>query len=1115
MMKGKYFGNNFVVLYLSITILLIGSGEINSHSNSNIDSLKRVLSFTRNAQDSAAALSRLIWGIAEAKLLMPDDYQTKSFQLLKRIKNQETIAELYDAIALTYRVKKNVVKAKEYYSKALEIGNKYNYKFRIGWENYNLAEIYLIENNRSKACIHAKQGRIAFKQLKNTYMTIMSDWRILNAANNYRNAYVDTTIEDYKYAVSITTDRNILLDEYLQLTYLYEQKEDRSKSMSYALKALDLAEKTKNERAIVKVYYQIGNYLKDYQHNYETALLYYQKILEISKRNKIAAGIASVLIDIGETYKLMGKDSLALSTFYRSLDDSKKINHRHSIANAYRSIGNIFYSENKFKEALEYYTKCYNTGCDVCPEIAFHQVLVDMGKAYLNRNEFENAKKYFNKSLCLADSSKSLYEKAVSLAAIGDYYKSIKNTDEAIYYYENAFKLAASSNSLSLKKEITAKLSSSYNDKKDYQNAYRYLLISNIIADSLNKITQVENISRLESKFELQNLKNQKEQELKENQIRANAEIDKQALLKYFFITGFVLMSVLGFVLYRGIRQKRRDNKILEEQKKQIEEMSAKVHKADEEKISFFTNISHELRTPLTLILGPLEKLVKENRRDEKITFSLGMIRRNALQLYSYINQLLDIRKLDTGNITLKVSEGDLKEYCKGLCSTFSHLAEENNIVFGFNSPKEKITGWFDRDIIEKALNNLLSNAFKYTPKNGIISVCLEEEKSFVKIIVSDNGKGIPGDQLQYVFDRYYQVENSNTGFNTGTGIGLAYTKELIELHKGTINVESRLNSGTTFTITLQINESCYEQNEKSTNDNHADAIDNDNVRQKYLEEVISKNNVHDSVQEPIEADERKKVLLIAEDNADLRAFIKNIFESEYKICEAPDGLIGYQMASEIIPDVIISDIMMPGMNGLELCNKLKKNIHTNHIPILILTAKAGEENEINGLKTGADDYLTKPFQSEILKVRIARLIEAKEKLKEYFTREFLLNPSEVKINSPEDEFLRKAVKVVEDNIANPNLNVELLMQELAVSRTQLFRKLKAITNYSANQFIRNIKLKRAAQLLRDHSYNITEVLYLSGFNSHSYFTSCFKEVYGCLPKDYSTRETEKSYLVY
>jgi signal transduction histidine kinase/DNA-binding response OmpR family regulator len=1107
------------IVYPVLSYLLIFQLSTSAQTSPNVDSLKQALLKARNVEDSTGILTKLTWYTAESN---PDEkyrYGMKAFELSKRIKNKERLAEIYDAVALVYWVKQDRKTAREFYAKSLDIGEKYNFIRRVAWGSYNLAQLFELENKTVEARTYALKSRAAFKQMNNIAMTIYSDWIIVRSYNKTQNAYVDSTINDYEIAESRTIDTELRLDQYLNLIILYGWKENKSKSMFYAMKVLDLAEETKNDKAIIKAYYQIGDYLRDYQHNYDVALLYYQKILDLSERNKIKTGIPGVLIDIGNVYKLMGKDSLAYINFNKSLEIAKEINHRHSIANAYKSIGEISYEKKNYKKALTYYMKCWETGCDKCPRITFHKVLIDIGNVYLNEKDYHNAERYFRKSLLLADSANTNYERAVSYSALADIFMSQNNPGSAVNCFHTALNLATEVNALSLRKEISSKLSKAYKQQNNFQKAFEYLDLSNTLTDSLNKMSEAENLSRLETKFEFQNMKMQKELELKESRIQANVEIDKQTQQKYFFIIGFILVTVLGLVVYRNFRRKRADNLILELQKKQLEELSEKIHEADQKKLNFFTNISHEIRTPLTLILGPVEKLIKESLSNHDSSTLLNIIRRNTLQLYNLINQLLDIRKLDTGNVRLNVSHGDITGYCKGVYSTFIHLAEEKDIIFDFNATEEKLVGWFDKDIIEKTLNNLFSNAFKYTPRNGKINVSIsavssnEQEISRVKIIVSDNGKGIPEDQVQYVFDRYYQVENSNTGFNTGTGIGLAYTKELIELHKGEISIDSRINQGTTFSILLPIDESFYSETEKSINSNGVKEIDSDNVRQKYLQQLIEPEI--ETIENFILTNQisERKMMLIIEDNADLRTFIKSIFKEDFEIIEASDGTAGLRWATELIPDVIISDIMMPGMNGLELCNKLKNSIHTNHIPILILTAKAGEGDEIEGLKTGADDYLTKPFNSEILEMRIKRLISSRERLKEYFAREFLLNPKEVKLTSLDDEFLKRAVQIVEENISNPDLNVEMLMNKLGVSRTQLFRKLKAVTNYSASQFIRNIKLKRAAQLLQYKSYNITEVLYLSGFNSPSYFTACFKEMYGCLPKEYHSRIDDTSVI--
>ena len=1103
-MKGSPFG----AICRLLLLLFLVMESLTAQPVTIIDSLNRELLYAGNPEDSVALLCRLSWSISSSDPTKTFQHAMTALEISGRIINKKLIAEAYDAAALGYRIKNDLEKAKELYQHALRISEEIDVPIRIAWENYNLAEIAVQERQFDKAKRYAEKSRVTFGSLNNFRKVIDNDWMLIKIGGNDKSSYIDSAIHDCKHAVRFARDSAQLLIVYLDLIRLYGLQENKTQSMLYSMKALEIAEAVNDKRAILKACYQIAEYLSEYQHNYDVALLYYQQILEICKADSAEAGMAGVLNDMGNVYKLTGNDSLALSLYNESLHIAERLKHRHSIANAYRNIGELYFQKKNFQDAFTYYSKCYETGCDKCPPIAFHQVLINMGQVYLAAGDDKNALKFFNKSLSLADSADANYERAVSYSALADVYQSEHNTAAAVEHYRTALNLASNANSLSLRKESALKLSEAYSRRKNYKEAYKYLELSKSIADSLHKIGEAENLSRLETKFEFQNLKAQKELD----EARADEEIREQAQQKYIFLAGFLLVTVFVAVIYSNFRRKKKDNAVLERQKLQIEEMSGEIHEADQKKLSFFTNISHELKTPLTLILGPTEKLIAGNTNNQNSGL-LSIIRRNTLHLHNLINQLLDIRKLDTGNIKLRVAEGDIAGYCKGIYSTFCHIAEENNITYSFHTSEETIIGWFDRDILEKALNNLLSNAFKYTPQGGTICLTLsaifkpEHEPAQVEIVVRDNGKGIPDDQVQYVFDRYYQVENTNTGFNTGTGIGLAYTKELIGLHKGSLRLESKLNHGSTFTLRLPIDETCYLPGEKSGGNGAQEENGSTDVRQKYLEEIIAMESAETQAEVPYsgKADEESKIMLIVEDNSDLRTFLKSIFADEYMIYEAAEGNTGRRIANELIPDVIISDIMMPGMDGLELTRMLKSNIHTNHIPILILTAKTGDEHEMEGLKTGADDYLTKPFNAEILSMRVNRLVESKKKLREYFTREFLLNPKEVKLASPEDEFLKKAVKVVENNIANPNLNVEMLMEALCVSRMQLHRKLKALTNYSANVFIRNIKLKRAAQLLRQKSLNITEVLYESGFNSPSYFSSCFKEMYGCVPKEYSS----------
>jgi signal transduction histidine kinase/DNA-binding response OmpR family regulator len=1103
------------LLFLLCLLIDMKACPLYSQFSKLTDSLKQALTKAKTTEDSVGTLSWLAWSSWETDKKLTFEYGTRALKLSQRIQDKGLIAGAYDAAALGYWVSGNPDRAKELYTASLEIGLKYNLPDPIGWANFNMAELELNRKNYKEAHAHARAARKAFVGLSDMETVVRTDWFLINSYEHRgQNPWYDTLINDLQLVIKDPRDPAKLLEYYQYLTYLYERWENKAQSLFYTMKILEISEKLHNEKGMLSAYYRIGTYLRDYQHNYGVAILYFQKIYDILKKNNEEYGIADVLNEMGNTYRLSGNNSQALDLFNQSLEISLRLKHKHSISNAYRNTGELFYQEKKYDDALKYFLMAYETGCDRCPPITFHEVLIDIGKVYLDMNDFYHARQYFTRSLALADSAHAEHELARSYVELADLDWKADKGKLTLAYYHKAHAIASSINVLSLQKEIASKLSKVYATIGNFQKAYDYVNLSNRLADSLAKITETENLSRLETVLEFQNYKAQKDLE----QAKSNDEIARQSQQKYFFLTALILVSILGIVVYRNFRRKKRDSKILLDQKIQIEEMLQKVHEADQRRLNFFTNISHEFRTPLTLILSPVEKLIKEFSFSEEITSLLRLTRRNTLQLFNLINQLLNIRKLDIGKVKLRVSEGDIVHYCKGIFSTFSHLAGQKNIVYDFRFTDEKIVAWFDRDILEKSLNNLLSNAFKHTPRNGKISVsvlpCSKQDGKVasVKISVSDNGSGIPEDQMRYVFDRYYQVESTNTGFNMGAGIGLAYTKELIELHRGQISVEndSRVQSdqwgSTTFTIILPVHGTDYSHSEKSTINSGEKEIEIEEAQQEYLKEIVASNP--DCVEEfaPKIVEEESDVMLIVEDNADLRGFVKSIFEKEYITYEASEGGAGYRIATELIPDIIISDIMMPVMDGLELCKKIKSHPHTNHIPVLLLTAKAEDEHEIEGLSKGADDYVVKPFNSDLLKARVRNLVLSRERLKEHFTRKFLLMPDAIQLSSPDDELLRNAVTIIEKNISNANLNIELLMNQLGISRIQLFRKIKALTGYTPSHLIRNIRLKRAAQLLKQNSLTVSEVLYQSGFNSPSYFSSCFKEMYGCLPKEYVSK---------
>jgi signal transduction histidine kinase/ligand-binding sensor domain-containing protein/DNA-binding response OmpR family regulator len=533
-----------------------------------------------------------------------------------------------------------------------------------------------------------------------------------------------------------------------------------------------------------------------------------------------------------------------------------------------------------------------------------------------------------------------------------------------------------------------------------------------------------------------------------------------------------------------------------------------KLHELDMIKLRFFTNISHEIRTPLTLIVGPLEKILNNDLSKEEIRENLKLVNRNAKNLDKLISQLLDFRKLEAGNLKLELTDADIVEYVKSIVYAFSDLSVEKQVKLTFNTLKKKLYASFDPDKIEKILNNLLSNAFKFTEAGGAIAVNLslvfdmddddfsseEKEKQYIEISVRDTGRGIPANNLNRIFQRFFQSDDEAK--DSGTGIGLALVKELVSLHNGKIFVASKSGKGTKFTFRIPYQEAQFKPETAEEQETSEPMTQVDTAGK--LQEVQSANHLH------------SKIMLVVEDNADVRQFIKAHFSSAFRVIEARNGEEGWEKALEAVPDIIISDVIMPNGNGYELCSLIKNDERTSHIPLLLLTALHSKEHEIKGITTGADDYITKPFDLSVLQAKVENLLSIRESLKEKFSRSVVLEPSHIEITSPDERFLQKAIEVVEENITDSELDIETFSEKVGVSRMQLYRKLHALTDMTVKEFIRHIRLKRAAQMLVQKKMNVSEVAYEVGFKDLSHFRKCFKREYGMSATEYIARANSK-----
>ena len=562
------------------------------------------------------------------------------------------------------------------------------------------------------------------------------------------------------------------------------------------------------------------------------------------------------------------------------------------------------------------------------------------------------------------------------------------------------------------------------------------------------------------------------------------------------YIIYFILFIALLYLvwLFVKIRIQTANGLKIERARREKEE---ELH---QEKLQFFTNISHEFRTPLTLIIGPLEKLQYEEIDPEKKS-NIKLMLRNANRLLSMVNQLLDFRKTERGQMKLKVQRLDIVQSISEIILSFEELRKQRNVSLLFSCAEKELWAWFDLEFLNKSITNLLSNAFKFTPDGGKISISLLSTKDALdnnqlEITVTDNGKGIQPKDINNIFDRFYQgKEKSN--MQQGSGIGLHLVKNLIELHHGTIEVESTPAIQTSFKITLPIDKSAYLKDELI----EVEEQESKSEIEEQNEEIHKTTNSADNSKK----NQRKRILIV-EDNADIRSYIRSILGTNYSIEEAENGAIGLEAAVLQDFDLIISDIMMPEMDGIEMCKQLKKSIETSHIPIILLTAKSDIENRIEGLSIGADSYITKPFHPQHLTIRVEKLIELRDMLQERYSRKISLGEmhnQNMKSESPDELFLQKAISIILDKMIETEFNGDSLAQEIGISRMGLHRKIKALTGQSTGEFIRNIRLKKACELLSNQGKNISEVCYDVGFNSPSYFTTCFTEVYKMTPTDF------------
>jgi signal transduction histidine kinase/DNA-binding response OmpR family regulator len=757
------------------------------------------------------------------------------------------------------------------------------------------------------------------------------------------------------------------------------------------------------------------------------------------------------LLEIASFYTDLKNKEKANLYIKKALQLLKKTNHPITVVNTNFKMGEIEYKNKNYNKSLSYLTQILNPK-DTAKTVPYkYDIALLMGQTYQEINELSKASLYTE--MAVREFTK-LQDSVYLINALTNNAKiNIKKNN-----YPSAKKDIDFAKRLLQKQEVTLDYLDVYNTEIEY-----YKKIKNFEA-ALKSIRQKDfYLNKYNEKTNLANLNEQDiiyQTEKKEQQIKLlstqNELAQKQ---KYIYIGLLGLLALIGVSLFYGYR-----NKI---------KTAQKLNELNELKSRFFANISHEFRTPLTLIKSPVQSLQSEIS-DINQKSKLQLIDSNSTRMLQLVDQLLELSKIDSGSLKLILKDGNISSFLTSIMEPFQFQAKEKGIHFTANIQKTIEKNTFDKDVIEKIVTNLVSNAFKYSPQNEKITFTSSVENSNLKLVVSNTGSDIKKEDLPKLFERFYQKNESQQG----VGIGLALVKELIDMYKGSITTSVE-NGELSFVVILPL------------------AVANENAV------VIPTKETTSTIENATTSETELPILLLVDDNAEIRSILKDIFINDYQILEAQDGEEALLLAQKEIPDCIISDVMMPKLDGFEFTKKIKNNELTSFIPVILLTAKTSDEAHLEGLKSTADAFLTKPFNNEIVKATVHQLIAERKKLHARYSQELVLKPVDIVINSVEEKFIQKLEHILEKELSNSEFSSEDFSAAIGMSRMQLHRKLKSLFGVSATEFLRNERLKVAADLLKKGNGNISEVAYAVGFNDVSYFSKCFKEMFSTTPSDY------------
>ncbi len=921
-----------------------------------------------------------------------------------------------------------------------------------------------------------------FKKALSTSKKLKSDFGIYTSYRKIGNwkalkHNTDSTINEYKKGLKDLSNNSSYNFYFLmQIGDKFKNKSNYDSAVYYYRKSIGFGQKVFKKDLIVRGHVSLGN-LWLQKREYDKSFKNYVRadsICNSDKTLKTSILRAQITNYLGFNARVTDGYEKALKYYLKAKKIYQNLNNEGGVQEVNIAIAQAYISMEKYNSALKLLNESVTYHAKYAPKKnSYSYAIIVRGFLLANMENYKEAEKDYKLYYNLAVKEKNeLYER-IGLGYLADFYMKSNQLDKSETYYKRAIKKCEKTGDLEREFELTGSLIDLSKKQKKFKKTVelygKYVLLNEKIQEK-NTVLKTKN---LEIKYQTE----KKEQEIalltSQNKLAERQKKSQRNLL----LGGITLTSIAGIFLFFLYRNRQKTTK--------------KLQNLDIAKSNFFSNISHEFRTPLTLISGPIQQqLNKKNlSNDERSNFE--MVNRNTNRLLSLVDQLLDISKVESGNLKLQITTSKIIPFIGAIADSFSFKTKNKNIDYKINIEPTTIDTWFDKDVLEKIITNLISNAVKYTPESGIVECNAIIKDNKLHFTIKNSGKGMTKEQLEKVFNRFYQISEDNKG----TGIGLALVKELVTLHKGTITVQSTPNNRTTFTVKLPIIKKAFKDSEITSDTKSANILEKQEI-----------NTIQNSDIDNTSINEDNPILLIVDDNADIRTYVSSIFNETHTILQAQNGQEGIDIAIEQVPDIIISDIMMPIKNGIELCNTLKTDERTSHIPIILLTAKAGEENEIEGVKTGADDYITKPFNNELLKLKVEKLLENIKKLQERYSQEVILKPTEISINSADDLFLNRLQNVLDDKLVESTFNTEDFCKSIDMSRMQLHRKLKALFNMTTSEFIRSQRLKLAADLLKTSDVNVSQVGYSVGFNDPAYFSKRFKEVYNCTPTQYAKK---------